>query len=90
MTQRWASVRIRLDCVVGGFHFEVVQATMTFELNSIPTVAVTLAVGREVRTRQPAAAHSKLGTIEPRDSFELYFRPEPGDQEGAWQLVPQH
>jgi hypothetical protein len=55
---------------------------MTFELNAIPTAAVTVAVGRDVSTLAPAAAHTKLGTIQPRDSFELYLIPEALGKEG--------
>lgn len=83
MPQRWAAVRLRLTCVVGGFEFEAVQATMTFEMNSIPTAVVSIAVGREVRTLQPATSHSKIGMIQPRDSFKLYLVPQALGGEGG-------
>lgn len=88
MPQRWGAVRLQLECIIGGFQFEVVQATITFELNSIPTAMVTLAAGRNVKTLEPAAAHGKLGAIQSRDSFELYFVPqslgEMGGAPNAW------
>lgn len=88
MTQRWAAVRLQLLCTVGGIPFDVVQATITYELNAIPVAAVTVAVGRNVRTLLPSSVHQAIGRIKARDSFELRLIPvtygAEGDAPNKW------
>jgi hypothetical protein len=54
----WAKYKIQLWAEVGGVIYnDVVQFSSTFAMNEIPTGSIMLAVGRNVRSLQPATIH---------------------------------
>jgi len=80
---RWAAVRFKILVAVNGIQFEAVQVVTSFEINTIPTCSITVAVGRDVKTLQAAAAHKHIGKLKNRNYVEIYLYPEPLGQEGG-------
>ena len=80
---RWSAVRFRIDFSVNGIRFEAVQAVCSYELNSIPTCSITVAVGRDIATLQRATAHTQLRQLKNRNFVEVYLQVIPLQSEGG-------
>jgi len=79
----WAATRLRIEVIIDGFHFEAVQFISSFQLNSIPTCSIMVAVGRSVKTLKKAAVHDHFKNIKVQSSVEVYISPQHMDASGA-------
>lgn len=74
MAEPYIATKFKLEAEIGGKFFEdVVAITATFGLNSIPTAALTVACGKEVRTGKLATIHTALKTLKPRDPAKVWL-----------------
>jgi len=86
----YAVARLHTRCVIDGIEFECAQVTLSYEMNAIPSCTCMLAVGREVKSLQPAKVHKHFSKLKVRSSFKLYFWAEPlAAQGGAWNVWPE-
>lgn len=74
LQSKWAAVRFGIIVEVNGNRYEAVQYVASFELNSIPTCSLTVAVGRNVRTQEPAQAHKTLGDVKLRNFISVKLK----------------
>lgn len=84
LQSRWAAVRFEIRAVVNGIaEFPVVQVVTSFELNAIPTISLTVAVGRNVKTQEVSASHREIERLKVRHPIEVFMRAIPLGSEGG-------
>jgi hypothetical protein len=73
MPEPYIVTKFKLEAEIDGVFFkDVVSISATFGLNSIPTAAMVVACGKEVRTGEPATIHSALKTFKPRSPAKVW------------------
>lgn len=71
--------------VEGAGEFDIVQFSSGWAASEIPTAAVMLAIGRNVRTGDKAAIHAAAGKMQQMQKAFVWFEPKGEyDQDRAW------
>lgn len=76
------SVKDAVYMEVAGVRYEVSQFTASWAANEVPTAAVMVPLGRDGRTRHPAAAHA-AGSVRQMEKATVWFEPAGDFDRGA-------
>lgn len=68
----WQVVRLKAWAVIAGIEYDVVRVSANYELNGIPSVQLTLPVGRDIQRLQAAAIHTGMQKFKQQQTLKVY------------------
>lgn len=70
----WDISGVKLRATIDEIEVDVIRASLSFALNSIPQCSLTLALGRRVDTLKPAAIHQLIDKFTRQLPVKVYFK----------------